>query len=75
MVFYEVVAFLLGAYDGTAAFAGRVALLAAVYNAVLTPIVYPLLRRMTEGPELGGWCGSRWSARRAASASSRCSWR
>ncbi|HYJ62049.1 MAG TPA: rod shape-determining protein MreD [Actinomycetota bacterium] len=49
-VFYVVVAYLLGAYDGTAAFAGRVALLAAVYNAVLTPIVYPLLRRVTEGP-------------------------
>jgi rod shape-determining protein MreD len=50
MVFYVVVAYLLGAYDGTAAFAGRVALLAAVYNAVLTPIVYPLIRRVTEGP-------------------------
>ena len=49
-VFYVVVAYLLGAYSGTAAFAGRVALLAAVYNAVLTPIVYPLLRRVTEGP-------------------------
>ena len=50
MVFYVVVAYLLGAYDSTAAFAGRVALLTAVYNAVLTPIVYPLVRRVTEGP-------------------------
>ena len=49
-IFYVVVAYLLGAYGGTAAFAGRVAVLSAVYNAVLTPIVYPLLRRVTEGP-------------------------
>jgi rod shape-determining protein MreD len=49
MVFYEVVAYLLGAYQGSAASGGRVAALTAVYNAVLTPIVYPVLRRVTEG--------------------------
>ena len=50
VLFYVVVGYLLGAYDGTAAFAFRVALLTAVYDAVLTPIVYPLVRRVTEGP-------------------------
>jgi hypothetical protein len=44
-----VVAFLLGAYDGSTASGARVAGLTALYNAVLTPIVYPVLRRVTEG--------------------------
>jgi rod shape-determining protein MreD len=50
MIFYEVVGFLLGAYEGSATAGVRVALLTGVYNAVLTPIVYPLVRRVTEGP-------------------------
>jgi len=49
MAFYEVVAFLLGQFEATLTYAVRVALLAALYNAVLTPILYPLLRRIVEG--------------------------
>jgi rod shape-determining protein MreD len=49
LAFYEVVAFLLGEFQGTMSEAIKVALLAALYNAVLTPIVSPLLRRMVEG--------------------------
>jgi len=47
--FYEVVSFLLGALDQPATQGARVALLASLYNAVLTPILYPLLRRISEG--------------------------
>jgi rod shape-determining protein MreD len=49
IAFYEVVAFLLGQYDATLSSSIRIALLTAVYNAVLTPIVSPLLRRLMEG--------------------------
>ncbi len=49
LAFYEVVAFLLGEFRGTMSEAIKVALLAALYNAVLTPIVSPLLRRVVEG--------------------------
>lgn len=47
--FYEVVSFLLGTFDQPVTFGVRVALLTAAYNAVLTPILYPLLRRIAEG--------------------------
>jgi rod shape-determining protein MreD len=47
--FYEVVSFLLGSFDQPATLGARVALLAALYNAVLTPILYPVLRRISEG--------------------------
>ena len=49
LAFYEVVSVLLGYFHEQAAYGVRVALLAALYNAVLTPILYPLLRRITEG--------------------------
>ena len=49
MAFYEVVAFLLGSFNLPATEAVRIALLTAAYNAVLTPILYPLLRRIVEG--------------------------
>jgi rod shape-determining protein MreD len=49
MAFYEVVSFLLGQFEATITYALKVALLAALYNAVLTPILYPLLRRIVEG--------------------------
>jgi rod shape-determining protein MreD len=49
VIFYEVVAFLLGQMDVELGFAIRVALLAALYNAILAPFVYPILRRMFEG--------------------------
>lgn len=50
LIFYEVVGFLLGSFEGTASVGVRVAMLAGLYNAVLTPIAYPLIRRATEGP-------------------------
>jgi len=49
VAFYEIVSFLLGSFDLSAAEAVRIALLTAAYNAVLTPILYPLLRRIVEG--------------------------
>ncbi|MGE5226810.1 MAG: rod shape-determining protein MreD [Planctomycetaceae bacterium] len=49
LAFYEIVSFLLGNFDASAAYGVKVALLAALYNMVLTPIVYPLLRRLVEG--------------------------
>ena len=49
IVFYEVTAFLLGSFQDTPAYGTKVALLTAAYNALLTPIVYPLLRRVAEG--------------------------
>lgn len=49
VAFYQIVAFLLGQLQETFSFAIRVTLLTAVYGAILTPIVYPLLRRVIEG--------------------------
>ena len=49
VAFYQVVAFLLGQLEETFAYAARVTLLTALYGAILTPIVYPLLRRLIEG--------------------------
>jgi rod shape-determining protein MreD len=48
VVFYEVVGFLLGQVDQPLTFSLKVPLLTGVYGAVLTPIVYPILRRMEE---------------------------
>ena len=49
VAFYEVVSFLLGQLDQPLSYSVKVILLTALYNAVLTPIFYPLLRRMFEG--------------------------
>jgi rod shape-determining protein MreD len=49
IAFYEIVSALLGNFHEEAAYGVKVALLTAAYNAVLTPILYPLLRRITEG--------------------------
>ncbi len=49
VIFYEIVSFLLGQADDPLLFSLRVALLTAVYNAILTPLVYPVLRRIFEG--------------------------
>jgi rod shape-determining protein MreD len=49
IAFYEIVSVLLGNFHEEAAYGVKVALLTATYNAVLTPILYPLLRRITEG--------------------------
>lgn len=50
VLFYGFVAFLLGQLSGVG-FLLRTALLAAVYNAALTPILYPALRRVTEASQ------------------------
>jgi rod shape-determining protein MreD len=49
VIFYETVSFLLSQSNDPLLFSIRVALLTAVYNAILTPLVYPLLRRIFEG--------------------------
>jgi rod shape-determining protein MreD len=47
--FYQIVRALLGQLpDQSLAFGIKVSLLSALYGAILTPIVYPLLRRLTE---------------------------
>jgi rod shape-determining protein MreD len=47
--FYAVVSFLLGNLDSSMGFAIRVAALSALYNAILTPILFPVLRRIFAG--------------------------
>jgi rod shape-determining protein MreD len=49
VVFYGVVSFLLGQFDNSWVYLFRVAALSAAYNAILTPIAYPILRRLAEG--------------------------
>jgi rod shape-determining protein MreD len=49
VVFYGVVTFLLGQLDTSWPYVVRVAALSGVYNAILTPLVYPILRRAAEG--------------------------
>ncbi|MBI3647963.1 MAG: rod shape-determining protein MreD [Actinobacteria bacterium] len=47
--FYQVVRFLLGDLELHTVEFFRIALLTAIYNGLLTPIVYPSLRRVFEG--------------------------
>jgi rod shape-determining protein MreD len=49
VLFYGIMAFLLGQLDVTVLYLIRVAALSAVYNAVLTPLVFPVLRRAIAG--------------------------
>jgi rod shape-determining protein MreD len=49
VIFYEVVSFLLGQLNDPWTFTLKVAFLTAVYCAILTPLVYPVLRRVFEG--------------------------
>ena len=49
VVFSQLVGFLLGQHGVTFLYVIRVALLAGAYNALLTPLVYPLVRRLMEG--------------------------
>ena len=49
VVFYETVAVLLNTLHPDAVFFLRMASFSALYSALLTPIVYPLLRRVFEG--------------------------
>ena len=48
VLFYGFVSFLLGQLGTGFLFLLRTALLSAVYNAVLTPLLYPLLKRLAE---------------------------
>jgi rod shape-determining protein MreD len=48
VLFYGLVSFLLGQLPEGFGFLLRTAVLSAVYNAVLTPILYRILRRVTE---------------------------
>jgi len=47
--FYLLVGALLGQFDVPLGYGVKVCLLTALYGAILTPILYPLLRRMSEG--------------------------
>lgn len=49
VVFYGIVSFLLGQLDTSWVYLIRVAALSALYNAILTPLVFPILRRAAEG--------------------------
>lgn len=49
VVFYGIVSFLLGELDTSWLYLFRVAMLSALYNAILTPLVFPILRRAAEG--------------------------
>jgi rod shape-determining protein MreD len=48
VLFYGLVSFLLGQLEVGAGFVVRVALLTGVYNAVLTPLLFPVIRRVAE---------------------------
>lgn len=48
VLFYGLVSFLLGQLDTTALYLFRVAFLSAVYNAILTPLLYPVIRRAAD---------------------------
>lgn len=49
VLFYGVVSFLLGQLDTGWFYLFRSAALSALYNAVLTPLLFPILRRAAEG--------------------------
>lgn len=49
VLFYGIVSFLLGQLDTSWAYLLRVAALSGLYNAILTPILFPILRRAAEG--------------------------
>jgi len=48
VVFEQIVAFLLGQLDAGWGYQLQVALLSGLYNAILTPFVFPLVRRLAE---------------------------
>ena len=49
VLFYGIVSFLLSQLDTSWLYLVRVAALSGIYNAVLTPLLYPILRRAAEG--------------------------
>jgi rod shape-determining protein MreD len=48
VLFYGLVAFLLGQLDVGVSYLLRVALLSGAYNALITPLVFPVVRRVAE---------------------------
>jgi rod shape-determining protein MreD len=48
VLFNQLVAFLLGQSEGGAGFVVRVAVLESIYNAVITPLLFPVVRRVAE---------------------------
>lgn len=48
VIFYGIIAFLLGQLDVGWAYLIKTAFFSSIYNAVLTPVLYPLLRRLNE---------------------------
>ena len=48
VIFNRVVALLLGQVEASAVFVVRIALLTALYNAILTPLLHPVVRRLTQ---------------------------
>jgi rod shape-determining protein MreD len=49
VLFYGIVSFLLGQLDTGWLYLVRVAALSGLYNAILTPLLFPILRRAAEG--------------------------
>ena len=49
VLFYGFVSFLLGQLPEGFSFLLKTAVLSALYNALLTPLAYPILRRVAEG--------------------------
>lgn len=48
VIFYSIVSFILGQLDVSWFYAIRMAVLSGLYNALLTPVVYPIMRRVCE---------------------------
>ena len=48
ILFYGLVSFLLGQLDYGAGYLIQIALLSGLYNAILTPLVFPIVRRVAE---------------------------
>lgn len=48
VIFYSIVSFILGQLDVSWFYAFRMAVLSGLYNALLTPVVYPIMRRVCE---------------------------
>jgi rod shape-determining protein MreD len=48
LLFYGALSFLLGQLDVSALYLVRIAALSALYNAILTPLLFPVLRRAIE---------------------------
>ena len=49
VLFSQLVGFLLGERDVTFVYAVQIAILSGIYNAILTPLCFPLIRRLMEG--------------------------